>query len=217
MKLFVHGLFMSGLLFAAAMLAGCDSLPPNDPFVSSPPKPRTVDPQLSTVNDGQPAAGVARFRVGETVDVILTTGSPDSDISPHEEPIKEDGTITLPWIGKITAVGKTTGELQTEILNDYVPKYYVRLTVTVKSPSDRVYYIGGQIGRPGVQVYLGETTVSKAIQAAGDFNDFASHTVSLTRVTGERIKVNVDRVLAGKEVDPPVYPGDQIDVPRSLF
>jgi protein involved in polysaccharide export with SLBB domain len=123
----------------------------------------------------------------------------------------------MPYIGKITAVGKTTGELQNEIQTNYVPKYYVNLTVTVKSPTDRVYYIGGQVVRPGVQNYLGETTVSKAIQAAGDFTDYASHTVTLTRTTGERIKVNADRVLAGKEVDPPVYPGDQIDVPRSIF
>ncbi|HEX3889893.1 MAG TPA: polysaccharide biosynthesis/export family protein [Verrucomicrobiae bacterium] len=206
MKLFANGLFMSGLLLIAAVLAGCDSLTPQ----------HTIDGQPAAAN-GQAPAEVARFRIGETVVVTLTTGSTDSDITPHEEPIKEDGTITMPYIGKITAVGKTTGELQNEILNDYVPKYYVRLTVTVKSPSDRVYYIGGQVARPGVQTYLGETTVSKAIQAAGDFNDFASHTVTLTRVTGERIKVNVDRVLAGKEVDPPVYPGDQIDVPRSLF
>jgi protein involved in polysaccharide export with SLBB domain len=216
MKLFANGLFMSGLLLIAAVLAGCDSLPPQSPFVSTPPKPRTFDGQPN----GQASAEVARFRVGETVVVTLTTGSTTdsgSDIAPHEEPIKEDGTITMPYIGKITAVGKTTGELQNEILTNYVPKYYVRLTVTVKSPADRVYYIGGQVNHAGVQAYLGETTVSKAIQAAGDFNDFASHTVSLTRVTGERIKVNVDRVLAGREVDPPVYPGDQIDVPRSLF
>jgi polysaccharide export outer membrane protein len=214
MKLFVHGLFMSGLLLTAAILAGCDTVPPKDPLVSSPPRPRTFAGQPSAVAD-QNAPDVARFRVGETVDVTMTTG--DDTIPEHEEPIKEDGTITMPLIGKITAVGKTTGELQNEIYNDYVPQYYVRLTVTVKSPADRVYYIGGQVNHPGVQNYLGDTTVSKAIQAAGDFTDFASHNVTLTRVTGERIKVNVDRVLAGKEVDPPVYPGDQIEVKRSIW
>jgi protein involved in polysaccharide export with SLBB domain len=202
MKLFVHGLFISCLLIAAAVLAGCDSLPANQ--------------HVSSVE--QTPADIAHFRVGETVVVTMTTGAPDSDISPHEEPIKEDGSITMPYIGKIIAVGKTTGELQNEILTNYVPKYYVRLTVTVKSPTDRVYYVGGQVNsHAGVYQYLGLTTISKAIQAAGDFNDFASHTVTLTRSNGERIKVNVDKALAGKEVDPPVYPGDQIDVPRSIF
>jgi protein involved in polysaccharide export with SLBB domain len=215
MKLFLHGLFMTGLLLAGAILAGCDNLPPKDPFVSSPPIPRTFDGQPSTAGS-QTNAAVALFRVGETVVVTLTTGD-DTGIPPHEEPIKEDGTITMPLIGKITAVGKTTGELQNEILNDYVPKYYVRLTVTVKSPTDRFYYIGGQINHPGVQTYIGETTVSKAIQAAGDFTDYASHTVTLIRADGKRIQINVDKAKDGKEVDPPVYPGDQIDVKRSIF
>jgi polysaccharide export outer membrane protein len=215
MKLFVHGLFMSGLLLMAVIIAGCDSLPPKDPLVSSPPNPRSFAGQPAT-SESQIDPDVARFRVGETVVVTLTTDD-ENNIQTHEEPIKEDGTITMPLIGKITAIGKTTGELQNEILNDYVPQYYVRLTVTVKSPTDRVYYIGGQVNHPGVQAYLGETTVSEAIQAAGDFTDFASHTVTLTRVTGERVTVRVDRVLDGKEVDPPVYPGDQIDVPRSLW
>ena len=108
MKLFVHGLFVSGLLFAVVILAGCDSLPAR-------PGPSTGD---------KTGPGVARFRVGETVIVTMTTGSPDSDIPVHEEPIKEDGTITMPLIGKITAVGKTTGELQDESYYYYSGYYH---------------------------------------------------------------------------------------------
>jgi polysaccharide export outer membrane protein len=216
MKLYFNGLFMSGLLAAAVLLTGCSNVPTkSDPLVSSPPKPRAFTEQPS-VNDGQTNAAVARFRVGDTV-IVSFSGSPDYPIPDHVEGIKEDGHITLDLIGKINALGMTTGELQDEIQTNYVPEFYRRLTVTVKSPTDRVYYVGGQVGHAGVQSYLGDTTVSKAIQAAGDFNDFASHTVTLTRATGERIQVNVDKVLAGKEVDPAVYPGDQIDVPRSLF
>jgi polysaccharide export outer membrane protein len=175
-----------------------------------------------TSSPSDPTAPVATFRVGDTVVVTLTTGSEqgNSEIPDHVEPIKEDGTITLDYIGPVKAAGKTPGQLQNEIHDLYVPKYYVRLTVTVKSPGgDRVYYVGGQVNsHAGVLPYLGDTTVTKAIQAAGDFTDFAGHTVTLTRAGGgERIQVNVDRVRAGKEVDPPVYPGDQIDVPRSLF
>jgi protein involved in polysaccharide export with SLBB domain len=206
MKLFFNGLFMSGLLIAGAIFTGCDSIQ------TFPPTPPT---NVTNV------MAVAPFQIGDTVVVTLTTGT-DQDTStgipPYSDSIKEDGTITLPLIGKVTAVGKTPGELQNEIHDLYVPKYYVRLTVTVKSPADeRVYYVGGQVSKAGVQPYLGLTTVSKAIQAAGDFNDFASHTVTLTRASGERITVNVDDVRAGKAMDPPVYPGDTINVPHSLF
>jgi polysaccharide biosynthesis/export protein VpsN len=215
MKLFFNGLLMSGLMAVSVIFTGCENLPSNKtPFISTPPKPRAFSGQPS-VENGQANAQVARFRVGDTV-VVSFSGSIDP-IPDHEEGIKEDGYITLDLIGKIYALGKTTGELQDEIETNYVPKFYRRLTITVKSPTDRVYYVGGQVNHAGVQSYLGDTTVSKAIQAAGDFNDFAGHTVTLTRANGERIKVNVDKAKEGNEVDPSVYPGDQIDVPRSIF
>ena len=84
--------------------------------------------------------------MGETVIVDLT-GTADQ-IPEHSEPIKEDGTITFRYIGAVQAAGKTPGELQNEIHNLYVPKYYVRLTVTVKS-EDRVYYVGGEVKQAG--------------------------------------------------------------------
>jgi polysaccharide export outer membrane protein len=215
MKLFFNGLFTSVLLAAGVIFTGCSNVPvKKDPFVSTPPKPRTFAGQPSA-DGGQTNPAVAVFRVGDTV-MVTFSGGPDQ-IPDHEEGIKEDGNITLDLIGKIYAKGKTAGELQDEIQTNYVPKFYRRLTVTVRSSADRVYYIGGQINHPGTQPYIGDTTVSKAIQAAGDFNDFASHTVILTHAGGKPIKVNVENVKAGKEVDPPVYPGDQIDVPRSIW
>jgi protein involved in polysaccharide export with SLBB domain len=200
MKLFVHGFFAFSLLFASLVFTGCET---------------TLDTTVSPSADSkQPNAEVAHFHVGETVNV--TFSGPPEPIDPHEELIKEDGTITLPLIGSVKALGKTAGELQKEITTLYVPQYYVRLTVTVK-PGDRVYYIRGEVKQPGRQLYVGETTVTKAITSAGDFTDFASHTVSLIRANGEHVDVDVDNVLAGKAVDPQVYPGDQIDVHRRIF
>jgi polysaccharide export outer membrane protein len=136
---------------------------------------------------------------------------------PHQEPIKEDGTITLDWIGPVQAAGKTPGELQNEIHDLYVPKYFVRLTVTVSS-QERVFYVGGEVIHPGVFQYYGETTVTKAIQTAGDFTDFANRSnVSLIRANGQRIEVNCKKALEDPSLDPPVYPGDQIHVKRRLI
>ena len=149
---------------------------------------------------------------------IITFSGPPTPIPGHEEVIKEDGTITLDYIGAIKAVGKTAGELQNEIQTDYVPKYYTRLTVTVKS-GDRVYYVGGEVRGPGRQLYVGDTTVTKAIQSAGGLTDFANHSkVWVIRSSdGKRIRVDYDRALQNPSKDPPVYPEDQIQVERSLW
>jgi polysaccharide export outer membrane protein len=223
MKLFwkLSGLwvFLCGLVLAGAMFSGC---------VTTSGDPVFTDNPHATASPGSPTpssdAYAARFHVGETVVVSFSGGggssSPDSQnqiMPPHQEPIKEDGTITLDYIGPVKAAGKTPGELQNEIHDLYVPKYFVRLTVTVSS-QDRVYYVGGEVVKPGVFQYLGETTVTKAIQAAGDFTDFANRSkVWLIRANGQRIKINCTKALENPSLDLPVYPGDQIQVPRRII
>ena len=224
MKLFFSRLFVSCLMLGGLVLAGCSSTPnPLDAPVkmdskqnakdpSSPIAESVIQPNAEIVN--KPDSEVARFHVGETVSVMLS-GTPDQ-IMPHEEQIKEDGTITLSLIGPIKAVGKTSGQLQAEIHDLYVPKYYVRLNVVVKA-GDLIYYVRGEVKNPGRQLYVGETTVTKAITSAGDFTDYASHTVRLIRSKGEVIWVDVDKALKNPELDPRIYPGDQIDVRRSYL
>jgi protein involved in polysaccharide export with SLBB domain len=196
MRLFVSGFFC--VILAGIFLTGCS------------PAPRPVLAGGGT----QPNAEVARFHVGETVSIIFS-GIPDA-IEPHEETIKEDGNINLSLIGSVKAVGKTAGELQNEIHDLYVPKYYVRLNVVVK-PGDLIYYVRGEVRQPGREIYVGKTTVTKAITSAGDFTDFASHSVKLNRANGEVIKVDVDKALEDPTLDPQVYPGDQVVVPRRIF
>jgi polysaccharide export outer membrane protein len=166
-----------------------------------------------------PADHVARLHIGDTVSISFS-GMPSDDTSfaPVEKPIKEDGTITLSDIGRVKAAGKTPGELEDAIHDLYVPKVVTHLNVTVKTSSDRVYYVRGEVKAPGRMIYAGSITVSKAITSAGDFTDFASRSdVVLIRANGDRFKLNINKILAGEAPDPPVYPGDQIVVDRKLF
>jgi polysaccharide biosynthesis/export protein VpsN len=209
-----------GLLLAGLIFNGCSSSS-DEILFSDNPTPTSARTGSTAGTGATPADATttdlmaARFHVGDTVTVDFS-GTVDP-ILQHVEPIKEDGTITLPYIGPVRAVGRTAGELQNEIHDLYVPKYYVRLTITVSSPQ-RVFYVGGEVKQPGRQLYVGETSVTKAIQAAGDFTDFANHSkVWLIRGNGERIKVNCNKALQDPSLDPPVYPGDQIQVPRRIF
>ena len=159
---------------------------------------------------------VPRLHIGDSV-TITFSGLPDA-LDPQEKPIKEDGTITLPDIGRIKAAGKTIGELEDAIHELYVPKIYTHLNVTVKTSNDRVYFVRGEVKAPGRMIYTGPITVSKAITSAGDFTDFSNRgKVWLTRANGERFKLDLDHILAGEDPDPPVFPGDQIEVARRIF
>lgn len=207
---FFSGLRVCGLMMAVMLLAGCYSSSPYDPIFTDNP----VSPDMGGAS-GNAAAAVARFHVGDTV-VVTLSGLPDP-VEPYTQPITEDGTITLPNIGHVQAAGKTAGELQNAIYSLYVPKFYTHLNVTV-NPGDRVYYVTGEVKQPGRQLYTGQMTVTKAITTAGDFTDFANHKkVRLIRANGQVIKINCDEALTNPALDLPVYPNDQIQVPRRIF
>jgi polysaccharide export outer membrane protein len=193
------------LILLTLGLGGCAT--PDNSAVMTQPNP-----------DSLSESAMARLHIGDTVTIVFSGLPPDANMEPHEEPIKDDGTITLPDVGRVKAAGKTPGELQDAIHDLYVPHYYTHLTITVKTTGDRVYYVRGEVKTPGRQIYVGQITVTKAITSAGDFTDFANRKkIWLIRVNGQRFRLNCIRILDGRDPDPPVYPGDQIEVARSIF
>jgi protein involved in polysaccharide export with SLBB domain len=136
-----------------------------------------------------------------------------------EQKIKEDGTITLTLNQTFKADGKTRGNLEKEIRARYVPDYYKYMTVTVKQQeSTRWYYMNGEVRSPARQIYNSRITVLKAIASAGGFTDFANKKkVKLTRVDGRTQTVNCVKALDNPRLDPEVYPGDTIHVPRRIW
>lgn len=174
----------------------------------------SAEMQPPSANDASGITG-ARLHVGDSITIALS-GLP-VEIAPVTKIIDDNGTVTLDTIGSIQAAGKTPGELQQEIHDAFVPKYYTHIDVTV-TPGDRVFYVSGEVHIPGRQIYVGQITVTKAITSAGDFTDYANrHKVWLTRANGKRFKINCDAVLNGEAPDPPVFPGDSIVVERRLY
>ena len=170
---------------------------------------------LEGPSDSTASGPAARLHVGDDITVFVE--GPPNPYTPHEEVINDDGTINLLDIGRVKAAGKTAGELEADIHDRYVPAYYTHATVSVKV-GDRVFYVRGEVKTPGRQIYVGEITVTKAITSAGDFTDFANRkNVVLTRADGRRFILNCNKILDGKIPDPPVFPGDQIEVERANF
>lgn len=188
--------------FLAAFSSGC--LTPN----SSGPR---ID-RYPGVDKDPPAADSNAFNVDDRVQIFFS-GSSAPPMN-HQERINPDGSITLPLIGSVQAAGLTPQELEAAIHGRYVPEFYKRLGVSALR-EDRYYWVAGEVKLPSRLNYLGETTVLRAIASAGHFTDFADpRKVKLTRKSGKQWLVDTRAAQKNDRLDPPVYPGDRIHVPR---
>jgi polysaccharide export outer membrane protein len=156
----------------------------------------------------------AQLRSGDSL-VVALQGVPDP--SNNSVQIDDEGRISLPFLGPVSAAGANTGELAQRIRETYISrKIYNTVDVSV-AVTERFVYVGGEVMRPGRIVWTPDLTVAKAVQAAGGFTLYAKESrVGLVR---DQKTYDVDVKLAQRHPgqDPRLMPGDSIQVPRSPF
>lgn len=160
------------------------------------------------------SAAASQLRPGDSITVTLS-GIPDP--STHAVQLDEQGQISLPYLGTLTAGGLSAGELSQAIRQAYLErKFYTEISVSA-TVTERYVYIGGEVQRPGRIPWSPDLTLAKAIQAAGGFTLYAKETrIALSR---DRQTYDFDVRLAQRQPDedPLLFPGDSIQVPRSAF
>lgn len=195
LKLIKKGLVFFTLLAAmVSLLSGC--IPKDTPVQLPPSELQATD----------------TFQANDVVMVIISNIPKPPD--PHQERIREDGTITLPHVGQYQALGKTQGQVQKELTELY-GKYYRGHVVTVSSEA-RYFYVTGEVKMPGKAAYIPSMTFSRAIAVAGGYSTFASKTrVRVTSADGKYSRrVNARDIERDSSKDFPIMPGDIIDVPK---
>jgi len=181
--------------------------------------------QSAGLNTNSPAATAPQPSVGNSTSTVFYRGDKitieltdtGTTIPPLQQIVREDGTVTLPLNQSIVAANKTKGELEKEIHDLYVDKFYKRMTVNVK-PEERSYFVTGEVKNPGQKAHTGRITALRAIGAAGDFTDFANRKkIEIIRADGSKIKMNGNDAVKDPAKDVPVYPNDTVYVHRRLF
>lgn len=177
----------------------------------------SVQPLAGTNLVAEPGSGhesIDALHVGDILTIELT--DMPQTVLPREERIKEDGTVTLLEGKTFVAAGKTRGQLEKEIHEWYVPRFYLKMTVSVRQKSEtQFYYVRGEVKIPNRQIYISRIRLLQAIASAGDFTDFArKRSVLLTRSDGRKIVVNCIKARKNPDLNLEILPGDIIDVPR---
>ncbi len=168
----------------------------------------------TATNDRAGSDRLDALHVGDKIKIDFT--DTPIGIAPREERIKEDGMITLLEGHTFVAAGKTRGELENEIHDFYVPRFYLKMTVSVQQQKETQFYnVRGEVKAPGRQIYISRITTLQAIGSAGDFTDFAKKTaVQLVRANGRKITINAKKALKDPTLDLEIFPGDTITVIR---
>jgi polysaccharide export outer membrane protein len=161
-----------------------------------------------------PTSTLDIIRAGDTL--LVTFSDLPYRQEPIEDRVRDDGTIMLIQNLSFRAAERSRSDLEKEIHDAYVPKYFQTMTVSVSpKASTQFYYVDGEVKRPDRQVYIGRLTVTKAIASANGFTDFArKRALQLVRVDGRKYTINFMQALKDPKLDLEVYPGDKIYVPR---
>jgi polysaccharide biosynthesis/export protein len=134
--------------------------------------------------------------------------------------VAQDGNITLPLVGKVQVVGKTTFEAEQIIAGKLKQKYLQspQVSVSVKTYGKRIT-VSGEVKSPRVLSDDGNTTLSQAIANAGGVSDVAnSGRVHIARSKDQHVQdeiYDLDDVQAGKATDPLLKGGDIVVVEQS--
>jgi polysaccharide export outer membrane protein len=221
-KIIAHCFPIASLAPILMVLAGCGTTQYADqekasstneaPAISGTP----VSVPLSAGGSQNILTGPDTLHAGDRISITFS-GLP-VPIEKHVEQIREDGYINPPFLSRtIKAAGKSIGQLQDELQKLYVPDYFKAATITVQR-QDSYFFVGGEVKASGQKPYLSEMTVLKAIQAAGDFTDFAKKTkVQVIRANGHKASVNCIKAINNPKLDLPIFPGDQVIVLRRSF
>lgn len=137
--------------------------------------------------------------------------------------VADSGTINLPLIGEVPAVGRTAQEIERDLAQRFGRTYLQKpqVNVYVKEYNSQRVTIDGAVRKPGVYPIRGQTTLMQLLATAEGFTDTAQTEVAVFRNAAggsqQAAKFDVDDIRAGRSEDPKISQGDLVVVGDSAF
>src|SRR5215510_4462885 len=107
-------------------------------------------------------------------DVIQVFIWKEPDLSAENVVVRPDGKLSLPLIGELPAIGKTSQQLQNEIvwkLSEYLSE--PKVNVIVKEVNSAKVSVLGEVKNPGMYKIGNRATLLDAVALAGGFTEYA--------------------------------------------
>lgn len=176
----------------------------------------SVPSRFSASAGGGGGGSTSVLREGDYVQVQLK-GVPAPEEASLDFSLNEQGTIAMPHLPPIRALGKSTGVLEREIEEMYkAQRIFTDPKVSVLV-GGRYINVMGEVRMPQRVLYTTDLTMLKAVAAAGGFTDYANKRAVRVHRGKEVVEIHAGRALKDPSEDPPLKPGDTVEVKRSIF
>jgi polysaccharide export outer membrane protein len=209
------GIFLQAVLLALLFgLTGCFSSHPKD--IEAFDKPDQLDVTCKSY-------------VLQPPDEIEVRCEAVPEIDLQRQRIRPDGKIGFEGIGEIYVAGKTPSEVS-DLIKEKVLGLYTLIgdkpiDVRIVQFKSKVYYVLGQVDRPGPKDYTGRDTILDAVAQAGLIPRSWEERTQVIRPSNEKgvkpkiFEINVDRMIAHGDASKNVLlqEGDIVFVPPTIL
>ena len=165
-----------------------------------------------------PAATLAEYTLGP-LDIVNVTVFREPDLSANEAPVSLGGKLTLPLLGELPVVGRTTQQVADQIRDRLNARYLrdARVSVSVVRTANYTITIDGEVNKPGVyQIPSANLTLQRAIALGEGPAEFAKldEVIVIREIDGRRYAARFDlRAIRSAEApDPKLQQSDIVIV-----
>ncbi len=149
------------------------------------------------------------YRIGAG-DLISIFVYDEPDLSIEQMRVGSEGSVSFPLIGDVSINGLSAKEIEKRLQTLLLDGYLKNPKVSVAILEFRLFFISGQVKRPGGYPYVQGLSVRKAIALAGGMTVRGSNKKinKILEQTGEEVKVDINSKVA---------PGDTLFIGETFF
>lgn len=218
---------MNAMTFRTRMMAvfGAVAVLLGAPAMAQPAPAAGAQPQPAATAQASPSSPTATVTEGASSDYVL--GRDDvvevgllgrTDFGGRAR-VQSDGTIQLPFVGKMAAADKTTAELSDNVRKALQSGGFFAdpvVTVEVVGYASRYITVLGSVGSPGLVPINRPYRLSEILARVGGVRDGAADYLIVTSASGQEKRLLIRDLATGDlSRDPYVAPGDKLFSPQA--
>lgn len=206
---FARGSLSAIAIATTVSAASAQTPPPPAPVAAAAPQGAVAGQSVVTLSEGYVLG------VGDVIEVSIP-GRGDFQV---RTAIQADGTVQLPYLNSVQAAGRTVLDFRKTISDQLQTGGYFAnpaVNVNVATYASRYVVVLGEVATPGIVPVDRAYRLSELLARVGGPRESADDTITLRRVTGEEVSLNIQQVaMGGPEEDPVINPGDKLFVSKA--